>query len=161
MSTTPPGSKLKLYTHYAVAYTSWITSFLLWFWFIIIGRDALSGVLNVYYIQNKLSRRYISQFYDRIFLIVSAVIWITLVVVVEEYLRRGIKKGDLFRRLGRVFAPIILCIFIADATNGFLLGFQYLPWIRWLLLIIELAGIIGFSWLATKGPVSVKLKQTA
>lgn len=161
MSTVPSGSKLKLYAHYAAAYISWISSFLLWFWFIIIGRDALGGVLSVYYIQNKLSRRYISQFYDRVFLIVSAVIWVTLVVVVEEYLRRGIKKGDLFRRLGRVFAPIILCIFIADVTNAFLLGFQYLPWIRWLLLFVESVGIIGFSWLAIKGPAPVKFKQTA
>ncbi len=154
------GSKLKRYAHYAVAYLAWIGSFLLWFWFVVIGRDALGGVLSAYYIQNKLSRRYIAQFSDRVFLIVSAVIWVILVVVVEEYLRRGIKKGDLFRRLGRVFTPILLCIFVADVTNAYLLGFQYLPAIRWLLLALELGSIIGFSWLAIKGPAPVK-KQTA
>ena len=160
MSTVPAGSKIKLYAHYALAYLSWSGSFLLWFWFVIIGRDALGGVLGAFFIQNKLSRRYIAQFYDRVFLIVSAIIWVILVVVVEEYLRRGIKKGDLFRRLGRVFAPILLCILIADITNAFLLGFQYLPWIRWLLLMVELTGIVGFVWLAIKGPAPVK-KQTA
>jgi hypothetical protein len=71
-------------------------------------------------------------------------------IVVEEYFRRGVTKGDLSRRIGRVYVPIMALIFLADLTLAFLVGFPALPAVRWLLLALELASIFGLVVLARR-----------
>ncbi len=150
--------KKTLIVRIAVAYLAWIVSLLLWLWFLLLGRNSLLAVLGIFYVREGFKRRFEAQFAERMFVFAVGIIWVILMVVVEEYFRRGIKKGDLLRRIGRVFAPIILLIFVADFALAFALGFSNQSWLRWLLLFIELSLGIGMIWLGRKAPGLDKIK---
>jgi len=122
----------------------------------LLGRSTLLDYLGMYYIQGRLSRRYATALADRAFVLITGVIWVILMVVVEEYFRRGVQKGDLYRRIGRVFAPILFFVLVADLALAFLIGFENVHWLRLLLLVVELLTGIGFFWLSKNGPLFEK-----
>jgi hypothetical protein len=141
---------LKMVGSYAFAYTMWILSFLSWLLFMILGRTSIQTVLAIMYDQTVLKNRLNAGLIDRVFMLATGTIWVILMVVVEEYLRRGVKKGDLYRRTARVFAPIILMIFVADFTMAYAIGFEYSSPGRLVLLVVELLSAIGLFWFGRK-----------
>jgi len=159
MAISPQLPKKTLIGRAAVAYLAWIVSLLLWLWFLLLGRNSLLAILGTYYVRGGLQRRFEAQFAERAFVFTIGIIWVILMVVVEEYFRRGIKKGDLLRRIGRVFAPIILLIFIADFALAFVVGLGTLSWLRWVLLFIELFFGMAMAWLGKKAPVLDKIRS--
>ena len=149
-------SKLKNWPVYLLAYSLWIISFLLWLWFILIGRNALLGLLQTYYLDGTFQVDKMVQLWDRVYLFSTGLAWLALMVITENSFRQGIKRGDLARRVGRIMGPEFLLIFAADAILAFLFGFESIPWSRWLVLLVELAAGAGLVWLAVNGPKPVK-----
>jgi len=144
--------KFQQWSGYLLAYTMWIVSFLLWLGFMLLGRDALLGMLGIYFIGESFQRRLQAQFADRVFVFGTGLIWVILMIVVENYFRTGVKKGDLSRRLGRVLGPQVLLIFLADAVKAIWVDPIPLPWIRWVLLAIELTVGVGAIYLSSRKP---------
>lgn len=144
--------KLQQWSGYLLAYTMWIVSFLLWLGFMLLGRDALLGVLGLYYIGESFQRRFQAQLVDRVFVFGTGLIWVILMILVENYFRTGVKKGDLGRRVGRVLGPQVLLIFLADAVKAIWVDPIPLPWIRWVLLAVELTVGVGTIYLSSRKP---------
>jgi len=147
---------IKKWSQYIVAYTMWIVSFLMWIYFILTSRYAILGLLQLYYVENDFQRKMELQLVDRVYVISTGIIWLILMIVVENTFRHGIVRGDLARRVGRVLAPEAILILLADAALAFLIGFDILPWSRWLLLVIELAASVSLLWLAINAPGPVR-----
>lgn len=129
------------------AYGSWIVSFLLWVYFMFTSRTAILGLLTAYYIGNNFQRRMTAQLIDRVYLLFTGIIWLILMVAVENYFRRGIENGDLARRIGRILAPEMFLIVLAECMLAFLIGFAILPASRWLLIVLEVTGLVFSIWL--------------
>lgn len=136
---------------YAVAYSTWVISLLLWVWFMFLARDAITSNLALYYYQDKFQRGKEIQFISQAWMFSTGIIWLIIMVVVENYLRVGVNKKDFIKRIGKVIAPEVLLIFLADLGLAFAQGLGQLPILRWLILLLELGAGIGLTWLAIKG----------
>lgn len=141
----------KTIAKYAVAYTTWVTSFLLWVWFMFLARNAITSLLALYYYQEKWQRGKEIQAISQGWLFLSGLVWLILMIFVENYMRVGVKKHDFDRRIGKVLGPEIVLIFIADLALAFAVGLDKLPMLRWLVLLVELGVAVGLLWLGRNG----------
>ncbi|HCE18557.1 MAG TPA: hypothetical protein DEQ80_11930, partial [Anaerolinea thermolimosa] len=108
--------------------------------------------LGLYYIGESFQRRFQAQLVDRVFVFGTGLIWVILMILVENYFRTGVKKGDLGRRVGRVLGPQVLLIFLADAVKAIWVDPIPLPWMRWVLLAVELTVGVGTIYLSSRKP---------
>lgn len=149
-------TKFKNWPKYALSYVSWIVSFLLWFWFIFKSREALSGLLARYYLNGPLEgafqRTKIFQFFNQSYFYIVGLIWLILMIVVEQYFRDGVKKGILINRICKVVGPELFLLFLSDIAHAV----TTLPSVMdWLILVVEFilaVGMIGFAIKSKPGP---------
>lgn len=147
-------SKKDLISRYAVAYATWIVSLLLWVWFMFLARDAITNLLRIYYYQNNFQHGKVIQFFMQGWVFVTGILWLILMVLVENYMREGVKKKHLAKRVGKIIAPELILIFLSDITLAFTQGFVNLPFLRWLILVVVLAAAVAMLWLARNGLTS-------
>ncbi len=152
--------KVKTWTTYIASYVMWIVSFLLWLWLMFIGRNLLTGLLAATVSPGATQQARMVQLLDRVYMLVMGLIWLVLMLVVENYFRRGAQKGDLWRRIGRVIGPQVLLIFAVDLGLILFTGAAYQPATRWLLLALEIVLGVGFILLGMKGPLSTPLDSS-
>jgi len=147
----------KLWVKYVIAYGMWIVFTLAGIWFVIFSRNSFIGLLNLYYVQEeglgKFQRGMEVQFLDKVYLLVVAFAVLILMIVVEEYFKRGAQRGDLAKRIFMVFGREMLFIFAASLASAFLLGFSPLIW---LLLAGEFLASIIMIYLGIKLPAAKK-----
>lgn len=141
-------NKLKSFSGYAIAYLMWIVSFLLWLVFMLIGREMLNGMLGLYYIGESFQRVNSAKMFDRIFMLGTGLIWVVLMIAVENYFRRGVAAGDLWRRIGRVIGPQVLLIFVVDILKAVFVDPTPVYWLRWVICAAELIFGVGVVWLS-------------
>jgi hypothetical protein len=122
-----------------LAYLIWILFLVLGVWFIIISRDGFLGAMSTFYVKTNLARSLQMRFIDRILVLALGLCWMTCMIVVEQYLRNGIKSNDLTVRIARVMGPEMLLIFAADLFLMWLQGASGSSWLRWFILAAELA----------------------
>jgi hypothetical protein len=146
-------NRLKLWSSYALVYLMWVVSLGLWVLFMLISRNTLAGLLGTFYLNGTFNRMKVAELIDLTYMFMIAAVGIVFTILVEYYFRRGVKKGDLIKRIGRVVGTLILIIFLCDITLALLIGFSQIIWWRWPILLIELTAGIGFIWLAMKGPL--------
>jgi len=148
-------SKPKTWSLYFAAYFMWIVSFLLWLWFMYLGRTLMTGVLTPLVMPGAVQQAKMVQLADRVYLMVVGLIWLVLMIVVESYFRRGVQKGELWRRIGRVFGPQLLLVFLVDLGLMLFYGADIQPVSRWLILAVEFIASVAFfvlGILAHKAP---------
>lgn len=147
----------KIWIKYIIAYGMWIVFTLVGILFIIMSRTSLLGLLNLYYVpketMGQFQRGMEAQFLDKAYLLVVALTVLILVIVVEEYFKHGVQRGDLAKRIFKVFGPEMLCIFAASLASAFLVGFSPLIWLA---LIAELVAGIIMVYLGIKLPGAKK-----
>ncbi len=143
-------SKAKLITGYALAYIMWLVSFFLWLWFMFLSREAISGLLTMYYLDGSLNKMKVFQFFNQWYFYLTGLVWLILMIVVENYLRQGVVKGDLFRRIGKVIAPELILLAIANFARSLVRIFTT---VDWLILIVELVlGAALIFWIVKTKP---------
>ena len=145
-------SKTKTWSLYFVAYFMWIVSFLLWLWFMFLGRTLMTGGLAPLIMPGAVQQAKMVQLADRVYLLTVGLIWLVLMIVVESYFRHGVEKGELWRRIGRVFGPQVLLVFLVDLGLVLFYGAAIQPVSRWLLLGLELVLSAGFFVLGALAP---------
>ena len=143
----------KLWVKYIIAYTLWMVFTIVGLLFLMVSRNSLVGLFNLYYVQDKFQRRMEIQFLDKIYLMVVAFAILILMIIVEEYFKHGAQRGDLLKRICKVFGIEILFMFAASMASAYLVGFSGLVW---LLLAVELAVSIGLTYLGIKLPAARK-----
>jgi hypothetical protein len=123
---------------YATSYLMWIIDLAIAFWFIIIARNDLTNFLALFYKKGNLTYGHMVDFTDKVFSITLGLGWLALMIVVEEYYRKGVEKGDLRKRFARVTGPLVIAVFVADLITFWLGGIGSASFIRWLILAAEL-----------------------
>jgi hypothetical protein len=123
--------KPKTITTYIFTYAMWIVSFLLWLWVMYLGRNLLTDVLNPMVMPGAVQQAKMVQLADRVYLMTMGLIWLVLMIVVENYFRRGVERGEIWRRIGRVLGPQILLVFAVDLAMVFFYGPDGQPVSRW------------------------------
>jgi hypothetical protein len=127
--------------NYVLAYIIWIFTLLLGILFIIISREDFLGASSAFYVRGSVTLANRAAFYEKVFLVVLGLLWMGLMIVGEEYFRRGAQQGDLLRRIGKIVGPELLLLFAADLFLLWLQGSGGSNWLRWLILGFEL--IVG------------------
>lgn len=145
-------AKTKTFSLYFVAYFMWIVSFLLWLWFMYLGRTLMTGVLTPLVMPGAVQQAKMVQLADRVYLLTVGLIWLVLMIVVESYFRRGVQKGELWRRIGRVFGPQVLLVFLVDLGLALYYGAAVQPASRWMVLGVEIVVSVGFFTLGVLAP---------
>lgn len=141
---------------FILAYILWAVTLALGAWFAIIGREAFETYLGKYFIQEQgqfeLARQ--ARFWDLTVAVVLWLLWFVMLIITEEYFRRGVPKKTVWQRFAKVAGVLILLIFIADLCQNLMLGIAVVGWLRWLLTIIELLGGVVLIYGSRKKPAS-------
>lgn len=135
---------------YAIAYLMWFAAIALGGWLAYLSLFALQGVLGRY-AGESLTRAWQADFLNKVFAIALGLLLLAGIIVVEEYLKRGVERGELRRRLARVFGVELLLVFAADLCLMGLQGGSL--WLRWLILGSELvagAALVLYGWFRHK-----------
>jgi hypothetical protein len=130
---------------YGAAYIMWIADLAIALWFLLLARNDLTSFLALFYKEGNLTYGHMVEFIDKLFTIILGLGWLALMIIGEEYYRRGVQVGDLFKRIARITGPLVLAVFIADLILFALQGFGSGTLMRWLILAVELgiaAGLI-------------------
>jgi hypothetical protein len=123
---------------YGASYVMWFLDLAIAFWFGFIARMDLTGFLSLFYKEGNLTYGHFIDFADKAFTIALGLGWLVLMIVAEEYFRKGVQEGDLRRRFARITGPLLLCVFVADLLLFWLQGIGSSGWLRWLILAAEL-----------------------
>lgn len=131
---------------YAVAYASWLALLLLGLWLLAMAREVLLSLAVRCVTGSTLVRAHRVGLADKVFVVCAGLLWLTAVVVGEEYLRSGVERRDLGRRLALVAGPELLLLFAADLALVVLHGLG--GWLRLPILAAELGAGVGLLRLA-------------
>ena len=143
----------KIWIKYFIAYGMWFVFTLVGLFFLIVSRNSLMELLKRYYVQDKFQRGMEVQFFDKAYLLVVAFAILILMIVVEEYFKHGVQKGELAKRIFKVFGPEILLMFAASLASAYLVGFSTLIWLA---LGVQLVAGILMIYLGIKLPGAKK-----
>ena len=140
----------------AIAYGMWIVDLALAFWLFYISRDAYLGIFALFYKKGQWGYSHLVDFLDKAFILMLGLAWLTFMIVVEEYFRPGIQKGDLLKRFCRITGPVLLCTFVVDLILTWLQGIGGRGWLGWILISSELCiGLVMFVYAKSKTPSKI------
>ena len=73
-------------------------------------------------------------------------IWIVAIILIEAYLRNGLKKKSLVKRFSRIFGPGLILLFLIDLFNILMMELNTAGWLRWVVIAAELlvGGVITY-----------------
>lgn len=140
-------TNLKKIYLYALAYISWVFSWVIFVWFILLSRETFLAVLRNFWAPGSFTRQMSITFIDRAYVIFIGIIWVILMIVTESYFRNGIIKGNLYQRLGKVIGVELAAIFLVDLVMVLLQGYNSQPWTRLAILFFELVVSLALIWL--------------
>ncbi len=135
---------------FGASYVMWLLDMAIAFWFGFIARMDLTAFLSLFYKEGNLTYGHFVDFADKAFTIALGLGWLVLMIVAEEYFRKGVREGDLRRRFARFTGPLLVCIFAADLILFLLQGTGSGNWSRWLILAAELG--IGIALIVEGNP---------
>jgi len=129
---------MKKVTNNILAHGMWIVDLVLAFWLAFLSRNVLLETLAKIYQKGSWSYPRWVVVIDRVYTITVGLGWLVFMIVVEEYFRKGIQKGDLLKRFARITGSVLLAIFAVDLILVWLQGIGSNDWLRWLILAAEL-----------------------
>jgi hypothetical protein len=142
---------MKKVINYAIAYGIWIIDMGLAFWFAYLCRTDLLSILALRYKEGQWQYPRLVTVIDKSFLMLLGLGWLAFIIIVEEYNRPGIQKGDLLKRIARINGPLFIAIFVVDLILFWLQGIGSYDLLRWLILAAELGiGIALLVWSKTR-----------
>ena len=125
-------------------YLLWALTIALGLWLLLVSREAfLTGAS--FYVGDDIVRGWQVRFLDKAVFIVGGLFVIILFTLTEGYLRGGLEKQDLFKRFAKITGIELLLIFGFDILLVLMQGAAAGSWLRWLIVLVELAlGIVFF-----------------
>ena len=128
----------KEWFQYILAYVIWLFSLLLGFWFIIVSREGVITALTLYYAGDSIARNLQVGMMDKVYFLFVGFLWLILMIVSEEYFRKGIARKNLIHRVAIIIAPELLLIALSEISVVLELGLYQQSWLNWLRIIVEL-----------------------
>lgn len=143
---------------YILAYIMWIIVMALGVWFILVSREGLTTALAIYVSGgSSLQRFFEARFLDKVYIVAVGLLWLALVVVAEDRLRKGVRQHKLLRRFAGIAGLELLLIFVADALLLWVQGGRT-GWARWLIMGSELLVGVGLLLFSRLSKASVQSK---
>jgi hypothetical protein len=90
--------KVKTLLNYFFIYLVWVFICALGLWTAFLIRDSIFNTLMVVYAKDEITRFWVVRALDKFVFIGLGLIWLALVVIVEDYLKNSLEKNDLFKR---------------------------------------------------------------
>ena len=125
----------------------WAVSIIMGLFFLLLSRDSLFGLLQVYFVQGGYQRGAEAKFMNQVYLLVMGFVVLIAMIIVEEYFKVGVQKGKLLKRVAKIMGIEILLIFAAHVASSVLMGFSFLVV---LVLVLELGVGVGLTWFGVK-----------
>jgi hypothetical protein len=116
----------------------WTLNLVIGVWFILISQKFILGILGNNYTGKNIGRNWQVGFLDKVYLIALGLAWLVIMIVMENYFKKSVKKGTLVRRFTRIAGPEFLLVFLAYLGLLILQGINSVAWLQWLLLLVEL-----------------------
>jgi hypothetical protein len=124
------------------AYFLWFIVLALGTWLALLGREVFLGSAAKYYAGEIYARQTLVRFFDRAYVVVIGLAWLSLMIVSEELFRRRAAQGNLFPLFSFISGIELIVIFCLDLTLLFLQNWVIDP-LRLLILGVELIAGIG------------------
>jgi hypothetical protein len=142
----------KVWLQYIFAYGMWLVALLLGVWFLLTSRVGVHAYLTLYYAGNSITRLVQAGLLDQVYFLLVGLLWLILMIVSEEYFRKGIGRKDLFHRVIVIIAPELLLTAFSDIFLIVVLGIYQQTWLFWLRLFVELiaAGFLFYLAVVTR-----------
>lgn len=132
--------KKKILGMYVLAYLLWVVSLIFALGLLILIRNILPPLISTTLLNNPGHAVILNVFVDRAFILLGGIAWLVWMAVVEQYLRKGVKRGTLWPRAARVIGGLLLALGVAEALQIVFLGSRAWPGgSAWLLALAELA----------------------
>ena len=135
---------------YILAYAMWIIFIALGFLSLWMGRLAITGLLQTFYIKGNFQHLKEVQFLDQVYVLITAITLLIFMIIVEEYFRTGVQKNRLSRRAFRAFGIELILVFITHTAFTYLTGFGPLAIA---MLALELIAGCLMIWFGYRIPV--------
>lgn len=149
---------------YITAFLVWIVAFLMGIWFIFRSLNVL-----FYFLQGRLlSAADLNEFMagkqnifiEMVYVIFIGILLLIAMLVVEEYLRRGVRKGMLIKYIAKVFTPILFLLFLIDLLTLLLVGIAASSILFWLIMLVELGlSFVLFEYVRSAWPFVKQSKK--
>jgi len=97
-------------------YVLWAITILLGLWCLLVAR----GAINVAYILT-FANQWVLRAVDRFSLLIMGIIWLVAIIIVEDYLGKGVDRGDLYKRFLKIAGAEVLfgaLMLLVTATVG-------------------------------------------
>lgn len=134
---------MKKILNFAFAYILWIVDIGLALLLFLRIRTLLLDVLLLFYKAGNWIYAQRMNLVDRVFVVITGLIWLVFMIVVEEYFRTGVLRGDLLKRFAGITAPALLSVFIIDLILSRIQKIGSADWLHWLILAVELGAGAG------------------
>jgi hypothetical protein len=132
---------VKKYLAYLISYLAWMVVFALGFWFIFRSLNVLN-----FFLQGRLlnpgdlndwlaGKQHI--FIEEVYIIIIGIALLIAMLVADDYLRRGVRKGELILYIAKVFAPMLFLLFLTDLLTLVATGITN-SILFWLIMLVEL-----------------------
>jgi len=134
-------------------YLVWFPIVALLFWFALQLRTAVEIGLSAFYVRDQPLLIGPADVIDKYSFAAMICIWIVVIILIEAYLRNGLRDRSMFKRFTRIFGPGLLLLFLVDLFNLLMLDMATAGWLRWSTTGLELLiggaltyyGYIGLS----------------
>ena len=121
-----------------IVYLVWFLIVGLLFWTVLQLHTAIEIGLSAFFVQNKPVNVRVADVIDKYSLAAMVCAWIVIIVLIEAYLRNGLRSKSVFKRFARIFGLGLLLLFLVDLFNLLMLEMATAGWVRWLVMVVEL-----------------------
>ena len=135
----------KIFT-YVLCYLMWIFTLILGLGLFLIIREVYLFVIYNFYAHGNWSRNMQVGFFDKTLLIFLSLAWIMLMIILEEYFRKGVSQNILFYRFTRILGPEMILIFAFNFLLVLFRGAGAVSWVVWIILVLELLSGLLLIW---------------
>jgi hypothetical protein len=119
-------------------YLVWFPNIALIFWVALQLRTAVEIGLSAFYVRDQPLLIGPADVMDKYSFAAMICIWIVGIILIEAYLRRGMRDQSMFRRFTRIFGPGLLLLFLVDLFNVLMIEITTAGWLRWSTIALEL-----------------------
>lgn len=130
---------------YISAYVFWAISVALALWFLIQVRETLPAWIAGSIMKDPLRARRLATIINQLLVLVGGAGLLVFLLIIEQYFRKGVLKGNLWGRIARVCGILLVLIFLIDGSQLMLNKISLTFWSSWLMVLVELA--LGVSLL--------------
>ncbi len=130
-------SKIEEWGKQIKVFFAWLVVSVLGFWIFVVLREAILSLLSAFYVGESARRAWRVRFLDRAYFIVAGLIYLIFIFAIDGYLRDGLSRRDVLRRLARVIGIQLLVLFPLDLITYFV-GRSFLEQFGVVLPIVEI-----------------------